>query len=75
MVGSGGFTAEKIARAARSGLASILGIGLGGRPRGRVVMGLVVIAPFSIMAIIMLRQEVWLGNSPYFLADAASMMA
>ena len=53
--GSGFFTAEKIARATRSGLASIRGIGFGGRPRGRTVIG------FFVMATTLCR-AVWLGN-------------
>ena len=56
MVGSAGFTAEKIARATRCGLASILGISLGGRPRGLVLM------IFFAMSSGSLRHEIWLGN-------------
>ena len=42
--GSGRFTAENIARATRSALASIRGSAFGGRPRGRFVAVFVVIA-------------------------------
>lgn len=59
IVGSGGFTAEKIARATRSGLASIFGMGFGGRPRGRGLM------TFFVMSRDSLRHEIWLGNWRY----------
>ena len=56
IVGSGFFTAEKIARATRSGLSSILGIGFGGRPRGRGLTGLFVITLLRSAVCILLQK-------------------
>ena len=49
IVGLGGFTAENIARATCSGVASIFGRGFGGRPRDRTVGEVFIVGRGSVM--------------------------
>ena len=57
------YTAENITRATCSGLASIFGIGLGGRPRGRVLTGLVATdSSPSFTCTVNLGRSVWLDK-------------